>query len=127
MAKNYFRCYRCNPPHGTEFSFEGHPRDVVCPKCKANGVAVVKLDLVHFLYQDDQGAVPGSEGTKWTIACRPGKPLRNLGIHHADMATDHPNAVTCPECVKHPKFLALAEEWEIEITGGLRIDASCCG
>ena len=110
MPAKRFRCYRCLPPQGREFDADAPE----CPACKAGPPAVVKLTLVHFLFEHPQGAVVGWLGRRFHLACQPGQPLRNYP-HRPMPASGDPLAVSCPACrqtAEHKKALEGCEAFD---------------
>ena len=119
MPARRFRCYRCNPPLGHEFD-GGEPR---CPSCQAGPPAVQELTLVHLLFEDSRGAIAGHQGSRWTMACQPGKPLRNYP-HRPMPATGDPLAVTCPACRQSEAYRKAAEAFGLD--GVTASGDGCC-
>lgn len=115
-----FRCYRCDPPKGTEFE----ANEPICPSCKAGPPAVLQLVSVHYLFQADDGRITGQHGKKWHIACAPGKPMP-AGIS----ATGETQVVTCPRCKASEPFSRHHKAFLDNATFGPGVlvnDGGCC-
>ena len=111
-----FRCSFCRTPEkpwGIEFEAD-FPQ---CPRCHAQGLAVViPVVKVHFYAPDSQGPIVGAGGRHYRVACSPGFTNPN-GIP----CTGLPSAVTCEACMRTQEFHK-AEDLQAELTGGILLE-----
>lgn len=103
--------FRCQNPDCTEdphgrliFDFEA--AEPVCPKCHADGrlpefsQRVLRLETIHYLTRDQSGPIVGLLGTRYRLACSPGKTLDGV------RATGSPPDVNCRACRETPEWRA---------------------
>lgn len=87
----------CKPALRLYFEFEGdYPR---CPKCTSTGYPVVqKRVLVHLIYPDPKGPIPG-KFRRYKMACDHTR--EHLATpSNGEACTDNVGIVNCPGCLK---------------------------
>jgi hypothetical protein len=69
-----------------------------CPKCTLKPPATKLLALVHLVYPDKNGPLPGKTGN-WALACDP-KRAYSATETNREAATNRTAIVNCPGCIK---------------------------